>query len=280
MFFDRFFKKDPSCVDQNMPIVAGLFFILIALDYLVFSLISLGKGEVFFSLVSFTFAGLVVLSYMSLRRGIAIERVYHNSKYAKAPKYPLKTIGAVLLSGVTACSAFLGGYALVPSVLIGGAILTGWYLYYGFDVRDDKIDGFESSKSAKRVLSLLLEANKKIKNIHTLAKSLPYSQTSLLMLEMSRAFKKIVTHVEQEPDDYDTARRYLVSYLGELESMSEIYVKLEGKDRSIEVERDFKELLEDSIEKLNKKYKKLLDDDILELDIKLSVMKQRMKNED
>ena len=164
--------------------------------------------------------------------------------------------------------------------MLGASVFGGWYLYYGFDEKEDKIDGFENDKSAQRIMKLLIKANKDINEIKAQAKKVTSASISRLIIDMAEEFKKIVQHIENEPQDYDNARKYLVSYLGELKSMCEIFAKLDDKQRTKEIEDNFQETLQKSIKKLQKQYKKLLDDDLLELDIKLSVMKQRLQNEE
>jgi len=163
---------------------------------------------------------------------------------------------------------------------LGGSVFVGWYLYYGFDPRKDKIEGYENDKAAQRIMKLLTQATKDIASIKEYAKTLNSSTFSILMEEMAEAFQQIVTHIKNEPDDYEQARKYLVSYLGELKSMSETFTKLDARKKTKEIEDSFKEMLESSIEKLQKHYDKMMDDDILDLDIKLSVMKKRFKNEE
>ena len=222
----------------------------------------------------------VILSFVLLRKGELEDIKYKNAKYAKAPKYPYKFFAATILSITTTISAYLGSYSIISSIMLGASVFGGWYLYYGFDEKEDKIDGFENDKSAQRIMKLLIKANKDINEIKAQAKKVTSASISRLIIDMAEEFKKIVQHIENEPQDYDNARKYLVSYLGELKSMCEIFAKLDDKQRTKEIEDNFQETLQKSIKKLQKQYKKLLDDDLLELDIKLSVMKQRLQNEE
>ena len=222
----------------------------------------------------------MMLSFIFLRRGIALEKIYHTSKYAQSSKYPNKLIGAVFLATATTMSAYFGSYTLFSAILFGLSVFIGWYLYYGFDPMEDKLEGYESDKSAKRIMKLLSQANKDIESIRTDAMKANSSQIMILIHDMADEFDKIVQHVTEEPDDYDNARRYLVSYLGELKSIIVTYVKLEDESRSQEIKDIFIQTLQTSIEKLKKQYTKLLDDDILDLDIKLSVMQKRLQNEE
>jgi len=62
--------------------------------------------------------------------------------------------------------------------------------------------------------------------------------------------------------------------------MSETYVKLDARGKFEEMRLSFLEALNESIKKLDRQYEKLLDEDIVSLDVKLSVMKQRLQNEE
>ncbi len=265
---------------KNTPFFTGFLFLLIGISYLSIAVKSLGRAESFYFIISLMIFFTFVASFVMLRRGLALEKIYEASKYAKAPKYPLKTIAASLLAISSVVSASLGGYPIFSSLMIGLSVMLGWYLYYGFDPREDKIDGYENSKSAERIMKLLLQAREDIDTIKKSADKLENGQIQNSMQDMAKAFEKIVKHIEDEPDDYDRARKYLVSYLGELKSMCETYVKLDARGKSQEMKESFMETLHESVQKLDSQYEKLLDEDILSLDIKLSVMKKRLENEE
>jgi 5-bromo-4-chloroindolyl phosphate hydrolysis protein len=264
----------------NINMLSGALILIVAIDYLITAFYALGKGESSYFLSCAIFLSMTISSLLLLRRGLALELIYNSSKYASAPRYPYKTIGAILLSSTTTFSAYLGDYTFISSFMLGASVFVGWFMYYGFDPRDDKIDGYDSDKSANRIMSLLVQANKDIVSIKEYAQKINSKSIATLMHEMAVEFEKIVQHIENEPDDYDRARKYLVSYLGELKSMCERFVKLDAKDKTEDIEDSFGETLSSSILKLKEQYEKLMDNDILDLDIKLSVMKNRFKNEE
>ncbi len=274
------YKVDKESQKIKLPMLSGVLIFLISLKYLSSTFFALGKGESFYFLMSALIFSMMIASFLLLRYGISLEIIYNRSKYATSPKYPYKTIGAFLLTAATILSAYLGEYNLFASLMLGGSILVGWYMYYGFDPRENKIAGYDSDKSAQRIMKLLLLANEDITSIKKYAHEISSQDISSLMLDMTNEFEKIVQHIENEPDDYDKARKYLVSYLGELTQMSKTFMKLDAKDKTKEIELAFKQTLQSSIEKLQTHYEKFMDDDILDLDIKLSVMKKRFKDEE
>ncbi len=274
------YKVDKDEQKIKLPMLTGFLLIIFAFKSLATSFFALGRGESFYFLTSALIFSMVIASFLLLRHGTAVEIIYNRSKYAKHSKIPYKTMGAVLLSTATILSAYLGSYSFFASLMLGISVLVGWYMYYGFDPYADKIEGYESDKSAQRIMTLLVEANEDITSILGYAKEMNSKTIAPLMKDMAEEFQKIVKHIEDEPDDYDKARKYLVSYLGELRDMSETFTKLDAKDKTKDVELAFEETLKESIDKLKEQYEKLMNDEILDLDIKLSVMKKRFKNEE
>ena len=264
----------------KVPMLSGSLILIFAFKYLATSFFALGSGESFYFLFSMLVFSLMLGSFILLRKGIALELIYKKSKYAKHSKIPYKTLGAVLVTIAISLSSYLGEYGLFASLMLGVASLAGYYMYYGFDPHVDKIDAYQSDKSAQRIMALLSKANEDIQAIQEYAQNLKSQTIAHLMQEMSEEFSKVVKHIEEDPNDYDKARKYLVSYLGELKDMSETFMKLDAKDKAQDIKLAFEETLKESINKLQKQYEKLMDDDILDLDIKLSVMKKRFKNED
>jgi len=265
---------------KNTPFFTGFAFLIIGVSYLSIAVKSLGRAESFYFIISLVIFFAFIAAFVLLRRGLALEKIYNSSKYAKAPKYPLKTIAASLLGVSSVVSAFLGGYPLFSSLMIGVSVILGWYLYYGFDPRVDKIAGYDNSKSAERIMNLLLQARKDIESIRESSKALDEDDITDAMGQMAFGFEKMVKHIEDEPDDYERARKYLVSYLGELKIMSETYAKLYKRGKSQQMRESFLDTLRSTVEKLDIQYEKLLDEDMVSLDVKLSVMKKRLQNEE
>lgn len=281
LFVDRT-KEQSKKIKKYTPFFAGFFFLIIGFNYLFFSIGALVAGEIFYFIASMTIFTFFAGAFVLLRRGIAIEKIHNSTKYekyAKVPLVPLKAIAGILISSASAFSAYLGGSSFVVSVLLGGVMLLGWYLYYGFDPKVEKVKIIATGKTSKRVTNLLNEAYKDINTIRQNASRCTSSRVKQMMFKMAIGFEKLVDHIQNEPEDFERVRRYLVSYLSEIRSMSEIYVKLEVKDRAYEMQDSFVDMMQSSIKKLDIRYDNLLEEDIVELDVKLSVMKKRLKNE-
>jgi len=282
LFADRT-KEQNSKIKKYTPFFAGALFLLVGFNYLFFSIRALISGEIFYFIASIAIFISFTGAFVLLRRGISIEKIYNNSKYekhAKVPLVPFKAMAGILISSASAFSAYLGGgFSFVVSVFLGGVMLFGWYLYYGFDPKIEKIAVVAAGKTSKRVASLLNEAYGDISTIRQNASRCTSSRVKQMMLKMASGFEKLVNHIQNEPEDFERVRRYLVSYLSEIRSMSEIYVKLEAKNRAYEMQESFMDMMQSSVKKLDIRYDKLLEEDMVELDVKLAVMKKRLKNE-
>ncbi len=282
--FNKAKRYRPQDKEQSMqkfaPMMTGALLLIIGVNHLVLAIRALGKGEsLCFLIAAFIFASYVG-AFVMLRSGLAHERIYDNAVHAKAPKWPLKSIAGGLLAFATFLSAYLlGEYPFSASIALGISVMVGWYLYYGLDPRVDKLEGFGSDKTAERVLRLIVDAHGDIDYIKKTAGSIHDEQVRMPMLQMAEGFERLVRHVENDPDDYERARRYLVSYLGDLRTMSETYFKLESAGRAQEIKTTFLDALEESVSKLDRQYDKLLDDDVLYLDIQIAVLKKRLESE-
>ncbi len=271
-------RKSP--MQKYTPLLTGSLFLFIGINYLFFAIRSLSKGNVFCFGVSLLIFAAFVGAFVMLRRGIALEKIYQHAGHARAPKMPLKTLAGSLLSSATFASAyFLGGYGLFASAALGLSVLLGWYLYYGFDPRKDKLEGFESDRSAERILTLLIKAREDVEAIRKAAFRLGDADVRHAMLQMADGFERIVKHIESEPSDYERARTYLISYLSELRKMGDTYSKLEQQGHAASMREDFLNALHQTAEKLDSQYDKLLDDDKLNLDIQIEVLKKRLYSE-
>jgi len=277
----RYVHRDKKeLVENYIPLFKGALFLIIGANYLFMAIRALGKGDVFCFSASLLIFSAFVAVFVLLRRGISYEKLYDNATYSYAPKLPLKTFASALLSLAVFASAFLlGGYSFFASAALGLSVLLGWYLYYGFDPSKDKLEGFESGKTAERILKLLVKAKTDIAAIKKAAKSLKKAEIRDDMMQMAEGFERIVRHIETDPDDYDKARTYLISYLAELRQMSETYAKLENEGQEASMEMAFSQALRQTVEKLDAQYDKLHEDDKLNLDIQISVLKKRLYSE-
>ncbi len=107
--------------------------------------------------------------------GIRQEIEYYKKRLAKAPKIPYKLISGLLLGLSTIyISTIAGGRGIVIGLFLGIISSIGYFLYFGFDPKRNKLDNLgdisadyvlETLEISKDKLMAIEEDIKKIKNI-------------------------------------------------------------------------------------------------------------------
>jgi len=99
------------------------------------------------------------------KKGFKEESIYHQNTFTKAPKIPYKMIAGYLLGGATLFTSYVaGGEPLLKSIFLAIVAIVGYYLYYGFDPKKDKLENL-GDISAQFVLETISEAKTKLENI-------------------------------------------------------------------------------------------------------------------
>jgi len=220
------------------------------------------------------FFAVVALSKM----GFAQEMDYHKAKLTKAPKTPYKQFSAYLLGIATFFSAHVAGdIALFDAIVMAVLAVVGYWLYYGFDPRKDKLDNFNDI-SADIVLETLKEAQDKIKDIE---KNIETMQDTLLHEKITLALKRadiILDAITDEPQDIRNARKFLVVYIDGIAKVTNSYTTLEEDEISPETRERLLTLMEEVEVKFTKELKRLKANNQFDLDVHIDVLKEQIKH--
>ncbi|MEA2029029.1 MAG: hypothetical protein U9N49_08645, partial [Campylobacterota bacterium] len=99
------------------------------------------------------------------KKGFVQEQEYKEAIFTKAPKIKYKTIAAYLLGIATFFTAWMaGGEPLLHSIFWAVLAVVGYYLYYGFDPSEDKLEDV-GDLSGEVVLETFGEAQRKLAQI-------------------------------------------------------------------------------------------------------------------
>ncbi|MGB1309561.1 MAG: 5-bromo-4-chloroindolyl phosphate hydrolysis family protein [Leucothrix sp.] len=277
----RYLPDDAATNDFKMGLKGILLFIM-PVPVLVAAIISLVGGEFWSTIINgAAFTGFM-LSAIIARHGFKIEQLYHSRKLALAPTTPFKTISALLLSITTGLTAYLAtaNYGLFSSILIGGATLLAYYLWYGLDPRRDKTGNIGLGVTAEEVFEALEAANIKIdaiENARTQISNVAFDQHLDRIIDKAR---NIITLIESEPNDLPRARKFLKVYLDGTKRVTESYAKTHRNDATtVELDTNFSNVLNSIESTFDEQHEKLKRQDQFDLDVNIEVLETQLKRE-
>ena len=211
--------------------------------------------------------------------GLANEFKYHQEQLTKAPKRPYKTFSATLLGISTFFTATIaGGESLFTGLFLSIISSVGYYLYYGLDPRNDKLENI-GDISAELVLKTISEAKSKLFKIEKHIDEI--SNDALLQKKLSLAVEKaeyIIKTIQEDPKDIRVARKFLVVYIDGLENVTNAYTSMDEADIKKETKEKLHQLLEDVERRFDKELMRLKKNNEFDLDVNIDVLQQQIKN--
>ncbi|MDQ7085687.1 MAG: 5-bromo-4-chloroindolyl phosphate hydrolysis family protein [Sulfurovum sp.] len=266
----------PSKDRQTVPKGTLLYFFLVPLFIaVILALLQINIKAFIFNSMAF---GLFFMTIQVSKKGFVQEDAYLKSTFAKAPKIYYKTLAGFLLGGSTFFTASIAGDKSFVSALFLGAIATlGYYLYYGFDPKEDKLDNL-GDISADFVIATLREAKEKLVAIENHSKNIKDSVLSSKIKTAVAKAEYILKNIEEDPKDIRVARKFLMVYLDGVLNVTESYIALDEADITSETKEKLYTLFDDVEEKFSKELKKLKDNNLFDLDVHMDVLQQQIKN--
>lgn len=211
-------------------------------------------------------------------KGFHQESEYIKSILTKAPKIPYKTIAGFLLGGSTFFTAWVaGGKSFITALFLGGIATLGYYLFYGFDPKKDKLDNL-GDVSATFVLETIGEAREKLANIETHKEAI---KDTYLKERLNKALQKanlILETIQEDPKDIRVARKFLIVYIDGVAKVTDAYVGLDEVDIDKKTKERLYTLMEDLDNKFDKELVRLKNNNQFDLDVHIDVLQEQIKN--
>ncbi len=236
-------------------------------------------GMKFVAILTNGIAFLLFLAVLYLsKKGFAQEINYQQSKLAKAPKIYYKELSAYLLSITTFYTAYFAGtQALIESLFLAILSTVGYFLYYGFDPRGNKLENL-GDISAEMVIETLNEAHQKIDAIE---KDTDKIQDRALHDKIDIALEKaktILDAIAEDPKDIRTARKFLIVYIDGVAKVTSSYTAMEEEEIDPETRDKLLLLMEDVEVRFQKELQRLKANNEFDLDVHIDVLKEQIKN--
>jgi 5-bromo-4-chloroindolyl phosphate hydrolysis protein len=210
--------------------------------------------------------------------GLAKEYEYHTKVLTKAPKFPLKMLSGLLLGSATLYTAWIaGGESLGRGLFLGVIATVGYFLYYGFDPRDDKLHNI-GDISAEFVLQTLAEARAKLASIETdMTMISDRGLNGKLQTALSKAYEVLNT-IEKDPKDLRVTRKFIIVYIDGIKKVTKSYTDMSEEEITVETKDKLSNLLTDVDARFDKELVRLKRNNQFDLDVHIEVLQEQIKN--
>jgi 5-bromo-4-chloroindolyl phosphate hydrolysis protein len=272
-------RYDPK--EKTNKTLKGTFLYLILVPIVLTLIVAFLQGDVSAIVSNAISFGLFLLTASIAKRGFEIEKVYKNSKLAKAPKLPYKTTAAFMLGVSTFyTSNFCTSNTFILSIVLGVSAFVGFYLYYGLDPRKDKIGNLRFGASAEDVIRITGEAKERIGNLKNLKHKLDTQISKDILTNIVTQTQEIVDAIEENPNDLDRARKFFNIYLARTEKITREYIEnIESENLDDKMRQSYTDLLTNVQQTIVDQKEKLNDDDLIKLDVQMEALKKQLKHE-
>jgi 5-bromo-4-chloroindolyl phosphate hydrolysis protein len=210
--------------------------------------------------------------------GLQQEEEYYSSTLTKAPKIPYKTISAILLGVSTFFSAsFAGDETILVGLFLGIVSTVGYFLYYGFDPRADKLDNI-GDISAEFVLKTLQTARDKLSDIEDDMRLIRDTKLNRKLRVAIDKAHDILQNIEQDPKDLRVARKFIIVYIDGIKNVTKSYIEMDEEDIKEDTKERLYSLLSDVEKKFDKELIRLKKNNQFDLDVHIDVLKEQINN--
>jgi hypothetical protein len=223
--------------------------------------------------------GALVLSAWLTREGLVAEAAFNARRMARRPAIPRKAFGAVLTGLALGVGGMMGQSGFVYPVLFGviGAIL---HLgAFGMDPLKNKgmegIDDFQSDRVARAID----EAEGYLRGMKDATLRANDRKVEARVDTFAAAARAMFRGVENDPRDLTAARKYLSVYLMGARDAAVKFADLYAQTRDPQALSDFDALLTDLETHFAARTQTLLSDNRTDLDVEISVLRERLQRE-
>ena len=269
---------EPNAFDGRAPAVPTGRITLMSLASLSFVWAAFtgdGPADLVLGLSAF---GALMLSAWLTREGLVAEAAFNARRVARRPAIPRKAFGAVLTGGALAVGGMMGAgpvYAALFGV-IGAVLHLG---AFGMDPMKNKglegIDDFQSDRVARAID----EAEGYLRAMKDATLRANDRKVAARVDTFATAARAMFRGVENDPRDLTAARKYLSVYLMGARDAAVKFADLYAQTRDAQALADFDALLTDLETHFAARTQTLLSDNRTDLDVEISVLRERLQRE-
>lgn len=223
-------------------------------------------------------AGLILASAWMTREGLRAHQEYDERRVARRPAIPRKIFGSVLCGLGVGLASTLSQAGLAPvGFAVAGLVLH--LVSFGPDPLKDKgaegLDDFQTDRVARAVD----EAEKLLEGMRDAILRAGDRQLEARVDRFAATARAMFRGVEADPRDLTAARKYLGVYLTGARDATVKFADLWRTSRDAGARAEYEALLDDLETNFAKRTQALLSDDRTDLDVEISVLRERLQRE-
>jgi 5-bromo-4-chloroindolyl phosphate hydrolysis protein len=272
-------RYDPSTSDlQKFSLKKGHFLYIFLAPLFLSVILALGKQDFsafLYNLIAFSlFFATAKLNTLGLNK----EYEYHTTTLTKAPKTPLKTLSAGLLGVSTLYTAWIAGEEpFITGLILSIVAVVGYFLYYGFDPKDDKLENI-GDISAEFVIETLATARGKLAEVEEGMKKIKEPELHKKLRIATDKGYEILNNIEEDPKDLRVARKFIIVYIDGVKKVTASYTAMDEKDITATTKEKLSTLLSDVEKRFDKEILRLKENNQFDLDVQIDVLQEQIKN--
>lgn len=277
-------RAPPRFVKKTKPWLSsrGWLLYLLPLAAVPATIAAFGKGNLMPIIVNAGGYALFLLAAGFLRSGLLAEADYNAKRVTRAPKWPLKTLSAIIVAVATFLIAWLGAKnSFLVATAFGGGAFLGMYLTYGFDPRVEKTILGSHGYTTDEIRQTIDEAESVIATVESANNQIRNAEFNKRINRICDTARSILVELEANPAAIRRTRKFLLVYLNGASKVTAGYANAhpQAATGTADLEQNFRNVL-DSIETVFKEQReKLLEEDLFDLDVQMEVLATQLKNE-
>ena len=223
--------------------------------------------------------GLMLAAAFLTREGLKAHAAFDARKIARRPAFPRKIFGSVLTGAALVAGGLMSHDALLYPLLFGFAGAALHFNTFGPDpMRDKGSEGMDTFQT-DRVARAVDEAEKHLTAMRDAILRAGDRQLEMRVDRFTAAARQLFRTVEDDPRDLTAARKYLSVYLMGARDATVKFTDIYARTRDAQARSDYLALLDDLETTFADRSRRLLTDNRSDLDVEISVLRDRLKTE-
>ena len=224
-------------------------------------------------------AGLLALAVWLTLEGQKAQAAYDERRVSRRPAIPRKLMGSALTGAGVFLGCLMVGIALPATLgLTLAAVLLHAVIFGPDPLRDKGMEGVDSFQT-DRVARAVDEAEAYLAAMKDAGLRANDRAIEARIEKFATAARSLFRGIESDPGDLSAARKYLTVYLMGARDATVKFADLYGRTRDPGTRADYEALLTDLETHFAERTKALLSDNRSDLDVEISVLRERLQRE-